>query len=124
MPAVDVVPYFTSGILIYYAQKYLKHFPIYAAFVKAMPGAEKWAHRAFALLASAVAAFGIHTTFEGSFEQGWHFAGTIPDGWTLLHSAWDLIKVFSFQQFVYDSAASKVLATHGGTPPTPPVGGV
>lgn len=94
--------YFTSVVLIYFAQKYLKTLPAYATFVEMMPGAAKWAHRIVAAIGATIAAIGIHVTFDGNATEGWHFAGTIPDVWTMAHAGWDWIKVFAGQQAIYE----------------------
>lgn len=94
--------YFTSVILIYFAQKWLKGRPAYATFVQMMPGAAKWAHRFVAAVGASIAAIGIHITFDGSASAGWAFHGTIPDVWTMLHAGWDWIEIFAGQQGIYE----------------------
>ena len=109
---------FTSAILIYFAQKYLKTLPGYARFVEAMPGAAKWAHRCVAAAGAVIAAVGVHISFEGNAAQGWHFSGTIPDVWTMAHAAWDWLKVYATNQWIYESTKPKPW-----TPAPPPAGG-
>lgn len=102
--ATEVVPYLTSGLLIMYAQRLLKGFAWYRNFVRAVPGADKWAHRVFAGAGSALAAAGIHLTFTGSILTGGEIHGTYPNIFEMLHGLGDWIKVFAIQQWAYDSA--------------------
>lgn len=102
--ATEVVPFLTSAAVIVYAQKFLKTTNLYGRFVKAIPGADKWAHRIVAGLGALIAALGIHMTFAGDFNAGWTFSGTVPNGWELMHGFGDFIKVFALQQWAYDSS--------------------
>ena len=106
--ATEVVPFLTSAAVIVYIQKFLKSSSLtsdmYAKYVAMVPGADKWAHRIIAGIGSFIAALGIHMTFAGDFSHGWNFAGTIPNGWELLHASADFIKVFALQQWAYDSS--------------------
>ena len=100
----EVVPYLTSGLVIMYAQRVLKGMPWYQNFVRAVPGADKWAHRVFAGSASALAAAGIHLTFTGSLLTGGEIHGTYPNIFEMLHGLGDWVKVFAIQQWAYDSS--------------------
>lgn len=99
----EVVPYLTSAAMIYFVQKYLKSTSTYAQFVKALPGAAKWAHWLVAGIGSVVAAVGIHFTITGSADTGWSGTFNIPDVWTMLHALWDVTKVFVLQQWAYET---------------------
>jgi hypothetical protein len=93
-----------SSALIFYLQQWLKERAPYQAFVTAMPGADKWAHRIVAGLCALVAAAGIHYTFDGacSFTDGCRGTFSIPDGWTVLSGIWEWAKVYIGQQALYD----------------------
>lgn len=113
--ASEVVPYLTSAAMIYFAQKFLKTTPPYAAFVAAMPGAAKWAHRTVALIGSVIAAVGIHYTYNGTLQAGGVLTFTIPGAWDMLHATWDVVKVYVLQQYAYDTTKPKPWSA---TPPT------
>lgn len=99
----EVVPYLTSAILIYFAQKFLKGRPAYATFVTAMPGAAKWAHWLVAGVGATFAALGIHVTSTWTASDGGHIQFAVPGLWAMLHAAWDWIRVFALQQFAYEA---------------------
>lgn len=102
--ATEVVPYLTSAALIMFAQRALKGFAWYQNFVRAMPGADKWAHRIVAGAGSLIAALGIHVAFTGDILTGGTFQGTYPNIFEMLHGLGDWVKVFALQQWAYDSS--------------------
>jgi hypothetical protein len=68
--ATEVVPFLSSAATIAFLQKMLKQTQPYAQFVQAFPGADKWAHRTFAAVASLFVALGIHLTWKLD-SRGW-----------------------------------------------------
>jgi len=110
--ASEVVPFLTSGALIMYAQRWLKSRENYMKLVQAIPMADKWIHRIVAATGAFVAAIGIHVTFAGTFDAGWTFHGTIPNGWELLHGAGDVVKVYILQQLSYDATRKPMGMPH------------
>ena len=102
--ASEVVTFLSSPLFIVYLQKFLKTTDAYGAFVKAVPGADKWAHRIVAGLGALIVGVGIHVTFDGDAMTGWTFHGTIPNLWTLLHGFYDVVRVFALQQWFYDAS--------------------
>lgn len=105
--ASEVVPYLTSAALIFYAQKFLKTTPGYAAFVQHVPGAAKWAHRLVALVGSIIAAVGIHWTYAGDVQAGGILTVTIPSLASMGHAIWDVVKVYVLQQWAYETTKPK-----------------
>lgn len=110
--ATEVVPYLTSAALIMYAMRYLKTFDFYGRFVEAFPAADRWVHRMVAGVGALVAAIGIHVSFQGDFNTGWTFHGTIPDINTIIHGGWDWTKVYVLQQFAYDTTRRPAAMPH------------
>lgn len=105
----EVVPYLTSAALIVYVQRWLKSRDFYQAFVGAMPGADKWAHRLVAGVGALLMALGIHYTFTGDMQAGWQLHLSIPALWTLLHTAGDFVKEYVLQQMIFDGTKDKVV---------------
>lgn len=105
--ATEVVPYLTSAATIYFLQQQFKRLPAYQTFVKAFPGADKWAHWIVAGLMSAAAAAGIHVVWTCSLcslydvNKGGTALVTLPSIWDIIHGLSDWWKVFVLQQFGY-----------------------
>ncbi len=110
--ATEVVPYLTSAAIIVYVQQWLKTRDLYATLEHNFPGAAKWTHRMVAAVGAGGMAIGIHVTFMGDASTGWHFSGTIPDVWTMLHAIGDFGKVYVLQQYMYDSTRKPSLMPH------------
>lgn len=91
-----------SGALIYFAQKWLKGRSFYDPMVKAVPGADKWAHRGIAFIGTLIAVLGIHLTLTGNSADGWQFAASVPPVAKLVESVIHGIEIFTFQQFTYE----------------------
>lgn len=118
--ANEVVPFLTSAAAIYFVQKFLKNRPSYAEFVKAMPGAAKWAHRTVALIGSLIAAVGIHYTYNGTLHAGGTVSIVIPGLWDMIHAGSDVAKVFILQQYAYETTKPKPWVPAEPAPPAPP----
>lgn len=101
---IGAIPHLSGIACIYFIQKWAKTFGWYARFVQAFPGADKWAHRAFAAVCTFVVAVGIHASFSGDAGAGWAIHITIPNLETLMHGAQDFIVSFPLQQWFYDAA--------------------
>lgn len=114
--ATEVVPYLTSAATIVYIQKFLKSRQIYASFVKAFPGADKWAHWFMAGLMSLVAAAGIHWAWSGTLTEGGTLTIMVPTLAAIVHGVSDWFKVYILQHTIY--GASHEPQYH---PPQPPV---
>lgn len=99
----ELVPYMSSAAAIMYAQRALKAVEAYQRFVKAFPGADKWAHRVVAGLGSLVAALGIGYTLDYNVLTGGQMIVKIPALTVLLHGLKDFVVVYLFQQTLYDS---------------------
>lgn len=102
--ASEVVPFLTSAATIAFLQKMLKQTQPYAQFVQAFPGADKWAHRTFAAVASLLVAAGIHITWNWNAASGGAFSGTLPSLLDALHGLGDFWKVYILQHTVYSAA--------------------
>lgn len=113
--ATEVVPYLTSAATIVYIQEWLKQRQVYAQFVQAFPGTDKWAHWAVAGVMSLVAAAGIHWVWTGSLTNGGVLTIQIPDLTTVAHGVADWFKVYVLQHTVY-----KMMREPQWQPPTPP----
>lgn len=100
--ATEVVPYLTSAATIVYVQKWLKTRPAYQAFIKALPGADQWAHWIVAGVASFVASLGIHVVWNWDVIKGGQAVFTIPGFWELMHGASDWFKIYVLQATLYD----------------------
>ena len=111
--ATEVVPYLTSATTIYFIQKLLKQTNGYQAFVKIVPGADKWAHWLFAGLASLIASTGIHLVWSCTGCAAWDPVNggvgqiAIPGIPALLHGVSDWWKVYVLQQTVHEIAKPK-----------------
>ncbi len=101
--ATEVVPYLTSAATIVMVQKWLKTLQVYARFVEAFPGADRWAHWLVALVASLIAAAGIHIVWTGTFTEGGVATFNVPGVWAMVHGLGDWFKVFILQHTVYES---------------------
>lgn len=101
--ATEVVPYLTSAATIVAIQKWLKTQAVYAKFVAAFPGADKWAHWTVAAISSLSVAMGIHAVYNWNTETGGQIIFTIPGLIVLLHGAGDFFKVFILQHTIYES---------------------
>lgn len=102
-----MMPTVTAGVLIYFLQKWFKTMPFYQSVCRAIPGAAKWGHRLFAVVASIVAVLGVHWTITGDATSGWQFAATIPSFASLLHSGLDGVQTFLTQQVIYETSTSR-----------------
>lgn len=91
-----------SGALIYFAQKWLKGRSFYDPLVKALPGADKWAHRGIAFLGTLIAVLGIHLTLTGNSSEGWQFAANVPPLAKMIAALFHGVEIFTFQQFTYE----------------------
>lgn len=103
----QLTPFVVSAAIIAYLQKTLKKFGFYQSFVKSFPGSDKWAHRAFAAVASFIAAVGVNYTWTGDYSTGWNLSVDIPGGMILLQGVWDWTKIYIFQQLAYDVTVTK-----------------
>lgn len=99
----EVVPFLTSAATIVYLQKWLKTRNLYVQFVKAFPGADKYAHWFVAGLMSLVTAAGIHAVWDGTLTSGGKLTIEIPSALLLLHGLSDWFKVYVLQATIYDS---------------------
>lgn len=102
--------YWTAVGGIYFLQKYLKVFKFYQKFVDTFPGADKWAHRAFAGVAALIVSLGIHIATEGDATAGWTVHISIPNVLSLWHSLGDWLEIFTGQQIVYELSKPKLKA--------------
>lgn len=109
--ATEVVPYLTSAATIVYIQKWLKTQQPYQQFVKAFPGADKWAHWAMAGLSSLIASAGIHIVWNWDALHGGQVMFNLPDLSSLLHGVADWFKVYILQHTVYEATHQASLAT-------------
>lgn len=107
-----------SGVVLMYAQSFLKRFEWYKAFVTAFPAADKYVHRMVAGLGSLIVALGITYTLTGDSAAGWHVTFDIPNADTLLKASWSFIKVFTTQQVSYDMTRRPAAMPHD-QPATP-----
>lgn len=103
-----------GAIMVVYVQKWLKTHDWYQRFVEWAPGANRNAHRIVAGLFALITAIGIHITVDGNADTGWNFSGHIPAVSVMLQSAWEFIKVFAIQQYVYDSSRKPEEMINGG----------
>jgi len=101
--ATEVVPYLTSAATIVAIQKWLKTQDVYAKFVKAFPGADKWAHWTVAGVSSLFVAMGIHTVYNWNTQTGGQVVFVIPGLMVLIHGFGDFFKVFILQHTIYES---------------------
>lgn len=99
--ASEVVPWLTSAATVVALQHWLKTQPIYWAIVRAIPGADKWAHWLIAGVASLIAAAGIHLTWNWDVIKGGQFQGTLPSLPDILHGLGDWYKVYILQWTIY-----------------------
>jgi hypothetical protein len=107
MTQTTTVPYLVTAFLIYFVQKWMKTHPTYAKLVEALPGADKWAHRAIASIGSLLFALGIHFTIEGDAGHGWRILTSIPPLHEMIDVILDWSNVFILQQGVYEIAKPK-----------------
>lgn len=101
--ATEVVPFFTTAATIVAVQKLLKNTSQYRRFVVAFPGADKWAHWTFAVIASFIGAGYIHVTWNWTAIAGGQVLFGLPSVVTLWHASGDFFKVFIMQLTVYQS---------------------
>jgi hypothetical protein len=99
----EVVPYFTSAATIVFVQKALKQTQLYARFIQAFPGADKYAHWFVAGLGSLIAAEGIHITYGWTVATGGTISFAVPGLAALLHGFSDWFKVYILQHTIYSS---------------------
>lgn len=116
-PAEVVIPYLTSAATIVYVQKWLKTLEFYQRFVKAFPGADKYAHWVVAGAMSVIAATGIHWVWTGTLLNGGVLTINVPQLSDILHGVSSWFKVYITQHTIYE-------ATTAGPTPAPPTGGV
>lgn len=80
---------------------------LYAAIVRGLPGADKYAHIAIAALLSLAGTLGIHYSWNWSWDHGGHFSGDIPAGQELLLALWTATKTWGktmlTQQTIYSA---------------------
>ncbi len=113
-------PFLVTGALIVYAQRWMKSFDWYQAFVKVVPGADRWAHRLVAGVGALIGALGIGITTKGAADVGWSVVVTIPAAAALLHGCWNFLLTFGSQQVIYDMTRTRpepdgvVLVTKAG----------
>ncbi len=96
-----------NAIWIFFLQRYVKRLLAYDWFVKHFPVADKWAHWAFAAIASAIAVIGIHVTGTWTAEEGGSYQVQLPAIATVAHNLADWIRQFGMQQFAYLVAKDK-----------------
>lgn len=101
--ATEIVPYLTSAATIVFIQKWLKTRTTYQQFVKAFPGADKYAHWLVAGVMSLVAAAGIHYTWSGTLHDGGILMITVPKLIDIFHGLSDFFKVYILQHTIHGS---------------------
>lgn len=101
-----------SGVILMYAQSWLKRFNWYKAFVKAFPAADKYVHRLVAGLGSLIAAIGITYTMTGDAAAGWVLTFNIPNMETLQAAVLTFLNVFITQQVAYDATRRPAAMPH------------
>src|SRR5262245_31717697 len=113
----EVVPYLTTAATIVYIQKWLKTKTTYGSFVKAFPGADKWAHRFVGGVGAFIMALGIHMTWNWNADTGGAAHFTIPGLIDMFHGVSDWFKVYILQHTIYESTTR----TPYHPPPAPEV---
>jgi hypothetical protein len=98
----DTIPVISSALTIVYIQKWLKQRQFYAKFVKAFPGADKYAHWIAAGIMSAVFAAGIHYTWMYDADSGGQVVISIPAVNAVVHGLIDWFKVYIIQHYGHD----------------------
>lgn len=100
-------PYLITGGLIVYAQRWMKSFQWYQQFVKAVPGADRWAHRIVAAVGSLLGALGIVLTWQGDPLTGWTVTAAVPALSVLLRGGLNFLVTFGTQQIIYDMTRTR-----------------
>jgi hypothetical protein len=116
---VTGAPYLASAATVVQLQKWLKTRAFYQRFVTAFPGADKWAHWAFAAAASLISAVGIHIAVDWNMVHGGVITATIPNLQNILHGLWDWFTVYILQHTIYEAvhvAPQTVNAVVSATP--------
>ena len=113
--ATEVVPFLSGAAAIMYVQRWLKSFDWYAAFVRAVPGADKWANRIVAGVGSLIVALGIHWAFSGNLIEGGTLTVQIPKLVELSHGFFDWGKLYVLQQWAYESTSRAALVAKDRT---------
>lgn len=103
----DFSTYAIVSGLVMYAQKYMKSFNIYQAVVKAVPGADKWAHRVIALLGSLIGAAGIAYAFSYDPQTGGSLLITLPSAAVAAAGLKSAAVLYLGQQFAYDATRTR-----------------
>lgn len=98
----ELPTYFGSAMAIVYAQRALKSRAFYQAFVKAVPGADKWAHRLVAVVGS-LAAVGLVAKFDYDPNTGGQMLLNLPPLAALAHALKDFLFTYGGQQVLYDA---------------------
>ena len=94
---------FVAGLVINSFMQFLKKFDWYGKFVTAFPMADKWVHRAFAAVWTAVATVGIVVSFTGDASTGWTVQATVPSVNAMANALMTFVTTFTVQQYAYQS---------------------
>jgi hypothetical protein len=104
-------PYLAAAATVVQLQRVLKSTDTYQRFVAAFPGADKWAHWAFAGLASLCGAAGIHVAWTWHMDVGGVITATIPPLADVLHGLWDWFTVYILQHTIYQAVGHSPAVT-------------
>lgn len=107
---VSVLSHVTNSALVVYALQYLKGTAWYRRCAAWLPIADKNVHVVMSALGAFATSVGMHATIQGSFASGWHFAGTIPPMWEILHTGWDWGQQFALNQLIFALAVQEKAA--------------
>ena len=100
--AGEVPTYLGSAMVIMYVQRAIKSREWYQAFVKAVPGADKWAHFLVAALGS-LAAVGLTYKLDYDAAKGGTVVLNLPALGAALHALKDFLFTYGSQQVLYES---------------------
>ncbi len=91
-----------SSLLVVKFLEWLKTTGWYQNFATAMPMNNRRVHQIVSAVGAFISALGIHIAFQGTWHDGWHFAGTIPAGPELVQALWAWAQQFMLNQGIFD----------------------